>query len=119
MQPIRRAYEQLQRFTADASHELRAPLAAIQCSSRVNVPGQRWLTATSALENIVEITKSMSALISNLLFLARHEGALAPEGLKPLTLLVCCSHWRIYCTNNCTELKFCHSSAIAASELMC
>lgn len=29
MQPIRQSYEQLQRFTADASHELRAPLAAV------------------------------------------------------------------------------------------
>jgi len=31
------------------------------------------------LENIGKITKSMSALISNLLFLARHEGALAQK----------------------------------------
>jgi len=94
MQPIRRAYEQLQRFTADASHELRAPLAAILSNAQVGLMSPvSDGSQQRRLENIVEITKSMSALISNLLFLARHEGALAPEGLKPLTLLACCSHW--------------------------
>ena len=35
----------------------------------------------------MEITKSMSVLISNLLFLARHEGVLAPEVLKNIELV--------------------------------
>jgi OmpR-family two-component system manganese-sensing sensor histidine kinase len=37
MQPIRQAYNQLQRFTADASHELRAPLAAIMSNAQVGL----------------------------------------------------------------------------------
>jgi two-component system, OmpR family, manganese sensing sensor histidine kinase len=78
MQPVRRSYEQLQRFTADASHELRAPVAAILSNAQVGLlasiedlqqPRQR-------LENIVTQSKYMSALIANLLFLARHEGQL-------------------------------------------
>ena len=39
------------------------------------------------LENIVQTTKSMSALISNLLFLARHEGHLAPQALRRVELV--------------------------------
>lgn len=41
MQPIRRSYEQLQRFTADASHELRAPPGRPdeQCSNGSAGPG--------------------------------------------------------------------------------
>lgn len=89
MQPIRQAYEQLQRFTADASHELRAPLAAILSNAQVGLlsPVGDGSEQRHRLENIVEITKSMSALISNLLFLARHEGALAPEVLKSIDLV--------------------------------
>lgn len=84
MQPIRRSYEQLQRFTADASHELRAPLAATLSNAQVGLlaPVGAGNEQRQRLENIVEITKSMSVLINNLLFLARNEGRLAPEVLK-------------------------------------
>ncbi|MBD2074763.1 ATP-binding protein [Phormidium sp. FACHB-592] len=88
MQPTRRAYDQLQRFTADASHELRAPLAAVLSNAQVGLmspedSAQQHLR----LEKIVETAKSMSALISNLLFLSRREGALALESLKPVDLV--------------------------------
>lgn len=89
MKPIRRAYEQLQRFTADASHELRAPLAAILSNAQVGLlsPAEDNAQPRRRLENIVDITKSMSALINNLLFLARHEGALAPTELKNINIV--------------------------------
>ncbi|MBE9166549.1 two-component sensor histidine kinase [Pleurocapsales cyanobacterium LEGE 06147] len=88
MQPIRQAYNQLQRFTADASHELRAPLAAIMSNAQVGLlspvgdGSQQYLR----LKKIVEVTKSMSSLVSNLLFLARHQGLLAPESLQEIDL---------------------------------
>lgn len=88
MQPIRRSYDQLQRFTADASHELRAPLAAVLSNAQVGLlsPVSDGTQQLQRLENIVEISKSMSVLISNLLFLARHEGRLASEVLKSINL---------------------------------
>ncbi len=86
MQPIRRSYDQLQRFTADASHELRAPLAAVLSNAQVGLlsPVNAGYEQRQRLENIVAITKSMSVLISNLLFLARNEARLAPEVLKSI-----------------------------------
>lgn len=89
MKPIRRSYDQLQRFTADASHELRAPLAAILSNAQVGLlsPAEDNTQPRHRLENIVDITKSMSALISNLLFLARHEGALTPTELKNVDII--------------------------------
>ncbi|MBD2100315.1 cell wall metabolism sensor histidine kinase WalK [Leptolyngbya sp. FACHB-261] len=89
MRPIRRSYEQLQQFTADASHELRAPLAAILSNAQVGLlsPAHDSSQQRLRLENIVGITKSMSGLIDHLLFLARHEGALAPERLKSVDLV--------------------------------
>lgn len=90
MKPIRHSYEQLQRFTADASHELRAPLAAILSNAQVGLlsPVEDNTQPRRRLENIVDITKSMSALIGNLLFLARHEGALlAPTAFKSVDLI--------------------------------
>lgn len=87
MQPIRQSYQQLQRFTADASHELRSPLSAILTNAQVGVmlasDDSRF---QSPLENIIESAKSMSVLVNNLLLLARHPGKLAPESLKRLTL---------------------------------
>ncbi|PSB63737.1 two-component sensor histidine kinase, partial [Chroococcidiopsis cubana CCALA 043] len=81
--------QQLQRFTADASHELRAPLAAILSNAQVGLlaPAEDTNSPRQRLENIVDLSKSMSTLIGNLLFLARHEGALATEALKSIDLV--------------------------------
>ncbi|MCC5643986.1 HAMP domain-containing histidine kinase [Nostoc sp. CHAB 5824] len=88
MQPIRQAYEQLQRFTADASHELRTPLQAIRNNAQFALlepidPSQQQ----SSLENIDQIAESMGMLISDLLFLARNEGQLKLETLKLVNLV--------------------------------
>lgn len=89
MQPTKRSYEQLQRFTADASHELRAPVAAILSNAQVGLlaPKDNSELPRQRLENIVDISKSMSALISNLLFLARHEGRLNQKDLQSVEIV--------------------------------
>ncbi|MBV6622885.1 MAG: two-component sensor histidine kinase [Rivularia sp. (in: Bacteria)] len=89
MKPTKRSYEQLQRFTADASHELRAPIAAILSNAQVGLlaPEDNSELPRQRLENIVDISKSMSALIGNLLFLARHEGRLNPKDLQSLEIV--------------------------------
>ena len=83
MSPIKRSYEQLQRFTADASHELRAPVAAILSNAQVGLlaPIEDTTQPRQRLENIVTQSKYMSALITNLLFLARHQGKLNPQDI--------------------------------------
>ena len=89
MEPTKRSYEQLQRFTADASHELRAPVAAILSNAQVGLlaPENNAEQPRQRLENIVDISKTMSTLISNLLFLARHEGKLNPQDLQNCELV--------------------------------
>lgn len=88
MQPIRESYGYLQRFTADASHELRTPLAAILSNAQVGLlaPLEAGERKHQRLEKIAEITKSMTALISNLLLLARHSGRLNADALQPVNL---------------------------------
>jgi signal transduction histidine kinase len=88
MQPIRQSYDQLQRFTADASHELRTPLTAIRNNAQFGLlepidPCQQQ----SSLENIDQIAESMGMLVSDLLFLARHEGQLKLEALNLVNLV--------------------------------
>ncbi|WP_414623070.1 sensor histidine kinase [Calothrix sp. CCY 0018] len=89
MKPTKRSYEQLQRFTADASHELRAPVAAILSNAQVGLlaPVDNSELPRQRLENIVDISKSMSALIGNLLFLARHEGRLNTKDLRSVEII--------------------------------
>ncbi|WP_193197917.1 sensor histidine kinase [Nostoc sp. MG11] len=87
MQPVQEAYNQLQRFTSDASHELRSPLSAILTNAQVG----RLMAADRpqihpSLENIIDSAKSMSTLVNNLLLLARHQGKLTPESLKKVNL---------------------------------
>ncbi|PIG92554.1 ATP-binding protein [Gloeocapsopsis sp. IPPAS B-1203] len=86
MQPIRQAYIQLQRFTADASHELRTPLAAILSNAQVGLLSEDSSQQRFRLEKIVEVAKSMSTLVSNLLLLARQQGIAAPESLQEIDL---------------------------------
>jgi two-component system, OmpR family, manganese sensing sensor histidine kinase len=88
MQPIRQSYQQLQQFTADASHELRAPLAGILSHAQVGLmepidpqEQQQRLTIIS------EVATSMSGLVSQLLLLARHQGGFSPTMLRTVDLI--------------------------------
>ncbi|HEY9627868.1 MAG TPA: ATP-binding protein [Coleofasciculaceae cyanobacterium] len=87
MQPIRQSYDQLQRFTSDASHELRAPLAAIVNNAQAGLidltdPLEQQLR----LEKIIGRAESMGILIGHLLFLARHEGPLNSDSFSSVNL---------------------------------
>jgi two-component system, OmpR family, manganese sensing sensor histidine kinase len=88
MQPIRQSYSQLQQFTADASHELRAPLAGIISHAQVGlmepIDSQEQ---HSRLTIISEVAESMSLLVNQLLFLARHEGKFAVDMLESVDLV--------------------------------
>ncbi len=88
MQPIRQSYEQLQRFAADASHELRTPLAVVLSNAQVGLLASPGDNSQQSLrfEKIVDATKLMSSLVTQLLFLARHEGKLTPEVLLNVDL---------------------------------
>jgi len=88
MLPIREAYEQLERFTADASHELRAPLAAIVNNAEFSLfPPIDSEQQHQSLEKILVSARSMSVLISHLLLLARHQGRLPVARLQPTDLV--------------------------------
>lgn len=87
MKPIRQSYEAQSRFTADASHELRNPLAAILSNAQVALLAPNCdENHRQRLEKIVTLTKSMTVLISHLLLLARYEGKLNPKLFKTLDL---------------------------------
>jgi two-component system, OmpR family, manganese sensing sensor histidine kinase len=87
MQPVQLAYNQLQRFTSDASHELRSPLSAILTNAQVGLlMAADYPQIHPSVENIIDSAKSMSTLVNNLLLLARHQGKLTPESLKKVNL---------------------------------
>ncbi|MFB2769076.1 sensor histidine kinase [Pelatocladus sp. BLCC-F211] len=87
MRPTRRAYQQLQRFTADASHELRTPIATMLSNAQVAlIPPEDPSEQRLRLQNIAETAKSMSVLINNLLFLSRHDSSLAETTFKSIDL---------------------------------
>jgi signal transduction histidine kinase len=88
MQPIHDSYEQLQRFTADASHELRSPLSAITSNAQYGLISQSSdiETQRQRFGKIFDVAKSMNNLVNNLLFLARHAGRLSPESLQEVNL---------------------------------
>jgi len=84
--------EQLQRFTANASHELRAPLAAVLSNAQVSLMDLEDLDESAPevrqrVEKIIALTKQMGTLVGELLFLARHEGLLSQESLDLLNLV--------------------------------
>ncbi len=98
------ACAQLDRFTANASHELRAPLAAVLSNAQVGLMELEDLTADTTflldrrLEKIVHLTKGMSTLVGDLLFLARQESLLSLESLESLNVVdllrVLISQWQ-------------------------
>ena len=78
MEPIRESYESLKRFTADASHELRNPIALIQTTVQVALsdPTLEDLEQRQPLETVERVTKRLGRLVDDLLFLARQDSGM-------------------------------------------
>ncbi|MEO0054521.1 MAG: hypothetical protein RLZZ50_468 [Verrucomicrobiota bacterium] len=71
---VEASFEQVRRFTADASHELKTPLALMRLNAErlraraTNVPDE------AAMDDLIEATGRLQEVIGKLLFLARVEG---------------------------------------------
>ncbi|WOB44619.1 HAMP domain-containing histidine kinase [Thermoleptolyngbya oregonensis NK1-22] len=80
LRPIEQSFQQLKQFTADASHELRNPLAGIKTSVDVmqSHPERVHPADVKKLAAIASATDQMTQLVDDLLLLARHDGNLTP-----------------------------------------
>ena len=76
IRPIYQSYQQMQQFTADAAHELRTPLAAIQATAQSDLmlPNLSENKAKDTLKSIVRQNKRLSYLVADLLILCRIDG---------------------------------------------
>ncbi|MBX3737177.1 MAG: HAMP domain-containing protein [Candidatus Didemnitutus sp.] len=76
---LQASFEQVRQFSADASHELKTPLALVRLNAekiRQRVGGQEELRA--AVDDILEEIGSLNHIIDRLLFLARSEAGAVP-----------------------------------------
>ena len=78
---LQAAFEQVSRFTADASHELKTPLSLIRLNAeklRLRLTQDR--ESTAAIDDMLEEISRLHQVIDRLLFLARASGgALVPD----------------------------------------
>ncbi|MGG6297541.1 sensor histidine kinase [Leptolyngbya sp. AN02str] len=86
--PIRDSYQRLKQFTADASHELRNPIAVIQTNVQVALsdPEPDIQEQQQQLKVIERLTRRLGRLVDDLLFLARQDGNLKTLRQEPLIL---------------------------------
>lgn len=82
--PIRDSYQRLKQFTADASHELRNPIAVIQTNVQVALadPDPEW--QQQQLHVIERLTRRLGRLVDNLLFLARQDSNIVQRQVAPV-----------------------------------
>ena len=79
-----------QRFVADASHELRSPLARMRAELEVDLAQPSTADPAATSRSVLDETVGMQALVDDLLVLARHDAGAAagPRGLVDLDDLV-------------------------------
>ena len=81
---IEQSVARTRQFTADASHELRGPLALMQAAAEYALRRERPPEQLAeALGTVLRETKRTSRLVDNLLLLARADAADVPPGTGP------------------------------------
>lgn len=90
MQPMRESYQRLKQFTADASHELRNPIAIIQTNVQVALsdPEPDLATQHHHFEVIERLTRRLGRLVDDLLFLARQDSGIAQSRTAQVDLSI-------------------------------
>lgn len=77
---LERSFTEMRRFTADAAHELRTPLAIIRSEAEVALRLPRSSEQyCGVLENLLEDTNRLSMLADQLLFLSRQDAGLGSK----------------------------------------
>lgn len=77
------SFEQERRFTADAAHELRTPLAGLRAQTQVALGATEDASRRHALNNVLQGCDRMTHLVEQLLLLARVDAA-SPEDFVDL-----------------------------------
>ncbi|MDO8177038.1 MAG: ATP-binding protein [Undibacterium sp.] len=85
LQRLSHSMDQERRFTADAAHELRTPLAAIQVQAEVALAAQDRQQQDQAMRGIIEGIKHTTRLSEQLLMLARLDHV-KPESQQSIDL---------------------------------
>ena len=86
MQPIKESYQRLKQFTADASHELRNPIAVIQTNVQSAIAYPEPDRQQQQLKVIERLTQRLGNLVNDLLFLARSDSEKVQLNAKPIPL---------------------------------
>ncbi len=78
IKPVQVSYSSLKQFTADASHELRNPIATIQTNVQMALayPEAEPQLQRRQLEIIERLTQKLGRLVNDLLFLARSDSGI-------------------------------------------
>lgn len=83
---LQQAFEGERRFTADAAHELRTPLAALKIQAQVALRSADETERQLALENVLRGVDRATRLVAQLLTLARVDPETAAIDYKPVEL---------------------------------
>lgn len=89
LRPIREAHAHQRRFVADASHEMRTPLAAIRATAESGLePGVLADDLRADMVRIIGVTESLTKITNDLLVLASADDRLAEPANEPFDLSV-------------------------------
>ena len=88
IEPVRNSYNSLKQFTADASHELRNPIATIQTNVQMALayPEAEPQLQQQQLQIIERLTQKLGRLVNDLLFLARSDSGIVQLDWQPVPL---------------------------------
>lgn len=120
---VEQALENERRFTADAAHELRTPLAALTVQAQVALRAQNAVERDQAIRQIEIGTRRASHLVEQLLTLARLDPMALPAfdavSLAALAAEACADHGAVALAKNVTlELDASGEAAVAGQSGM-
>lgn len=85
---LQSSFEQVKRFTADASHELRTPIAVIRSEAELGIDQTVESSSRERFQSILEESSRFATITSQLLELSRHDAAVRSTVLKPTSVRV-------------------------------